>query len=575
MSSVSARPSYQHAFPLTAERGRLQPAAAVSNAPSYSQKHLLSKARAASSSARRVLPSGGGVNSNVLNDYSATLRRTLSAGRRRGSSSCKTRKSVVGGVFGSPDLKRVTFMNDNGRVSENSLYVVPPASTRDDRCNNNSSNKSNSISIGNSEDGNPVQHLLLELVDISQTLATYLQNGGGDFVLQQKRAQFENVNRAVFPQQHGQQQQQEQRQQATLKAQEIERIVRRVENHFAQKIASMQQKEKEQTKKIAELTAELCRLQQEKQQATDNSRNLSILQGSPTFSVDGLSGGEGASRFQQNQEFTAKGNCVVATTNNNASDSNSEANNLRRMLQEEKRQRLFVEEQTQSLTEQHSRVVSTLERRLQKQEEQLRELAASLEHKASAPAESSASQSSSSATRLPCAVNISSASTPLVSDASCRRQGGAAPRSAQPQTAGPLISHADFTHRTNLSAGNNAEGGNYGQFIVPGFTKQGSRLTNEYDTRRAGKEVPSVFLSEPPLQSSSVANYQQLRGKENWQNSCNRGTNLVDIASAKAVEEVDEITVFLDNITQELESIDAMEGEREKQLSVAVARRMS
>ncbi|CAD2216433.1 hypothetical protein, conserved [Angomonas deanei] len=155
------------------------------------------------------------------------------------------------------------------------------------------------VSHLNTSQSVPVQSLVNDLIEISQSIALYLE---------QEPVQNQGVS---------------DRNSAALKAQEIERIVRRVESHYVDKLEAAKKREEALLRKVELLS-------------------------------------EGAKE---------------------SGDPGSNA--LRQSLLAEKRQRLQVEEQTQQMAEQHVKVVNTLEKRLTKQENQLRELLSIVESRGS------------------------------------------------------------------------------------------------------------------------------------------------------------------------------------------------
>lgn len=130
--------------------------------------------------------------------------------------------------------------------------------------------------------------------------------------------------------------------QRALKAEEIERVVRRVEVHFKARIEELDKIVQEQKEAIVQLSRE---------------REM--------WKRRAEAGGEASS---------SKRDLEVASDAATPRDTMKDVQNLRQTLAEEKRQRLLVEEQTQHLTEQHTKVVNTLEQRIRKQEKQLQSM---------------------------------------------------------------------------------------------------------------------------------------------------------------------------------------------------------
>jgi hypothetical protein len=139
--------------------------------------------------------------------------------------------------------------------------------------------------------------------------------------------------------------------QRALKAEEIERVVRRVEGHFKARVAELDQIVQEQKDVIIQLS-------REREMWKKRAENAEQLHKQPLAQHDDIIGD---------------------ATPREATQRPSDANHLRQVLAEEKRQRLLVEEQTQHLTEQHGKVVHTLEQRIRKQERQLQSMMEALE----------------------------------------------------------------------------------------------------------------------------------------------------------------------------------------------------
>jgi hypothetical protein len=131
--------------------------------------------------------------------------------------------------------------------------------------------------------------------------------------------------------------------QRALKAEEIERVVRRVEVHFKARIDELDRIVQEQKEVILQLSRE---------------REM--------WKRRAEAGGEASSSKRHDGDVASD----AATPRDTAKD----VQHLRQTLAEEKRQRLLVEEQTQHLTEQHTKVVNTLEQRIRKQEKQLQSM---------------------------------------------------------------------------------------------------------------------------------------------------------------------------------------------------------
>jgi soluble cytochrome b562 len=215
-----------------------------------------------------------------------------------------------------------------------------------------------------------VHHMLTELVDLSHSIAALLEQEGLPYM----------------PALTSSARQQE----AGLKTQEIERIVRRVEAHFVDKIQTLEATN-------ATLKDEVHQLREALSDAQARSENGKVIATAvPSHDVRGGLKEEMEALDALDKAWARDGNGMTAL---------SEAEQLRQVLLAEKRQRLRVEEQTQSLTEQHAKVVGTLERRLKKQEEQLYDLIAAIDRgytgTPASPTRSTERGPSSSSHRLP------------------------------------------------------------------------------------------------------------------------------------------------------------------------------
>lgn len=129
---------------------------------------------------------------------------------------------------------------------------------------------------------------------------------------------------------------------SALKAQEIERIVRRVEAHYSSKMASITEERDEALAKVALLEQRIEELQPSSRAVAYASSNNN----SPIKNGD--------------------------TPQNNNNPQNLQM--TQKQLQIERQQRMLVEEQSQKLSESHSRTVAGLEERIRRQERQIRDL---------------------------------------------------------------------------------------------------------------------------------------------------------------------------------------------------------
>ncbi|PWV17476.1 hypothetical protein C3747_18g96 [Trypanosoma cruzi] len=538
---------------IAVERGRQRMAGGVAASSSYAQQRRLTKSRAASSNARRA---GTVV---ATSEQGVEQRRAASTdGRQRGNYNTIANSNPATGILS--EARRVSFVRGMELSPDGSSYVTP--STRNHKSHH-----------GSGESGHQLRQLLSELVEISHTLAEYLQGEPSAFVLQQQASPINSD--AGFPNgPHSQKQ-------ATLKAQEIERIVKRVESHFSEKIASMEKKEKEQTAVILELRKELQRLQQKDRPF------------SPPLSSSREGDFRKSSRSGQYPTGASNGTYTVTTTtnaNNNTAAANKNANGngpsehaaevetLRRMLQEEKRQRLFVEEQTQSLSEQHGRVVMTLERRLQKQEDQLCDLIASLEHQSQLASSSPSAQSPPASRPLP-STALSSPRRLLRQQLTQHEQNKRVLEAYRRNLRG--TQGLTTITRDNLSADKSQTTSNHGNddaldendiLVELGLADPKPVLCAEFGTRNVAQApIHSSLLkhSSPltqPRQQQQAINQQPSPAPRQQQQrpyDVEKVANAIDASVVNGVVEVDDIAAFLDNITQELESIDAMENGRE------------
>ncbi|KEG14968.1 hypothetical protein DQ04_00241100 [Trypanosoma grayi] len=446
-------------------------------------------------------------------------RRAMS---RAASAGARQRNTAAVGT----DARHVSFLQEQGNRLRGTFFCAATSPDNTSYCSSN-----------------PVRHLLSELVEISQTLASYLEDATAQPPPQQQQQQVTSPNGNPT-----------RKEQVTLKAQEIERIVKRVEAHFVEKIASMEFKAKEQAKTIAELTREICCLRQQEEQPLSPSASSSRMAGQKISSL---------SDQQQQQKKKRAGSGHI----NNNGVGDEELENLRRALQEEKRQRLFVEEQTQSLTEQHGRVVSTLERRLQKQEEQLRELISSLDHQHQLASSSSSPPHSRSPSSSPHPPAVTTSPTPrrLLRQQLAQHEQTQLTLEAYRRS----LRGSDVARSENLLIGGRAarDGDADVKDDDNGFFAGLGHVGPKPVLRGAAQKSPQPYFGSPPPPP-----LKELQQKQQRRHNVN-SSSVVDATAAKAGAEVDDIAAFLDNITQELESIDAIESQRERDLSAAVGYR--
>lgn len=277
-----------------------------------------------------------------------------------------------------------------------------------------------------------------------------------------------------------------------LRTQEIERVVRRVESHF--------------TERITQLEEENRRLESENHQL----RSTSVRDGSPgQIPVSALSPSVRGCIRDQEQAL----NELDRAWCSECGDHSREVEYLRQVLIAEKRQRLLVEEQTQSLTEQHAKVVSTLERRLQKQEEQLRDLINAVDRSHGNSDSTSPSQVSSPGA--------------LVTPRHLLRQ-----QLAQHQQ----TTRALQQYRKNLAPNTVPTGGDDDLGTLDLGDMKGT--------------LESIKRSQPPVVNTHESRTTTMADVDTSENASKA-------VSHRVAREVDEITAFLDNITKELESLGA------------------
>ena len=208
---------------------------------------------------------------------------------------------------------------------------------------------------------------------------------------------------------------------SALKAQEIERIVRRVESHYQARTDEARRLLDQQTELLRQVQAskdgEIASL---RAKISDLEQLLATRSQYPEFCLPVEDGGASRpaaasrnvlgdasspdghnlspmtavarQRLQQQRaalsELEQQWGFISPTTLEGAptapvptavtSARTNDTNHLRLMLVSEKRQRLLVEEQTQDLAEQHAKVIQTLEQRLRKQEKQIADLTGAL-----------------------------------------------------------------------------------------------------------------------------------------------------------------------------------------------------
>lgn len=361
--------------------------------------------------------------------------------------------------------------------------------------------------------GTSVHHMLSELVDLSQSIAALLEQ--------------EAVPHAPALTSSSSARQKE----AGLKTQEIERIVRRVEAHFVDKVQTLEATNttlKDEVRHLREALKAQSRSESVKTAATQDVR------GGLREEIEALDALDRA--------WTSEGNGTAPLT---------EAEQLRRVLLAEKRQRLRVEEQTQSLTEQHAKVVGTLERRLKKQEEQLYDLIAAIDRGCpGGPASPTRSTDRGSSHRLPTPRHL------------LRQQ-----LAQHQQTQRALQEYKENLRYESPSPSQSDDVAAMEELGLDDVRRtlesirSSKPLTVKEHTLATPKESPTVVPAPAPLEKTAAALshdepeivYTSVTAAPTPQAPPSQPHRSV----AMTTREVDEITNFLDNITKELESLDA------------------
>ncbi|KAG5470414.1 hypothetical protein LSCM1_01658 [Leishmania martiniquensis] len=356
--------------------------------------------------------------------------------------------------------------------------------------------------------GASVHHMLNELVDLSHSIAALLEQGQMPLLTPAPSAA-------------------DREQEAHLKTQEIERIVRRVEAHFVDRIHSLETAN-------ASLLEEVRQLRE-------------VLATHRTNGGPGLANALHAVHGGLREEAEALGVSDTASSDEVANCAAvSEAEYLRRVLVAERRQRLRVEEQTQSLTEQHARVVEMLERRLRKQEEQLYDLIASIDKRyGGGPSTTSASPRSS----------IERGSPRLATPRRLLRQ-----QLAQHQQTQRALQQYKENLRFDPSP--------------PAASDEVGTSVKELGLDDVRRTLESIRCSKPPIVQEQNREGQLTQGTaaacplpQTVHNKSLAAHSPVAFAQAlplagdrialTSTSDMDEISMFLENITKELESLDA------------------
>ncbi|KPA84505.1 hypothetical protein ABB37_01052 [Leptomonas pyrrhocoris] len=317
---------------------------------------------------------------------------------------------------------------------------------------------------------------------------------------------------------------------AGLKTQEIERIVHRVEAHFVDKIQTLEATN-------TTLKDEVRQLREALQRAQARS------EGTKSAAAHDVRGG-------LKEEIEALDALDKAwTRESDGAAGLTEAEQLRRVLLAEKRQRLRVEEQTQSLTEQHAKVVGTLERRLKKQEDQLYDLIAAIDRGyagASSPTPTRSTERGSSH-RLP---------TPRHLLRQQLAQHQQTQRALQEYKENLRYEPPSPTQSDDVAAMEELDLGDVRRTLEsirsskPLTVKEQTQPQLEAAIDAAPSAAPATSHphTDPEIVSTSVSTTKAATPTP---------PPLPQHPALVTTREVDEITVFLDNITKELESLDA------------------
>lgn len=181
---------------------------------------------------------------------------------------------------------------------------------------------------------------------------------------------------------------------SSLRRQEVERIVKRVASHYVAKLASMVQDNKKLQLQVTSLEGTVAEQQRTilalRRSVTTDASSLVGASIHPAETVPqdesratGLAETVGRSSVLTESIMNIPSSAALPSPRSVPPDAR-EVNALRKALFAEKRQRLMVEEQTQRLAEQHAVLISTLEQRLHKQESQIRDIIRAAENGAGA-----------------------------------------------------------------------------------------------------------------------------------------------------------------------------------------------
>lgn len=386
-----------------------------------------------------------------------------------------------------------------------------------------------------SVNGANVHNMLSDLVELSQSIAAILEQ-------EPSAASLGGGNTAV-----------DSRQQATLKAQEIERIVKRVEAHFISKLSAAESANRELESQVRRLSEQVESLQAQLSSAAGGEPRRAGVDFAPM--VRGGLKEQGQALEDLSKSWATGG----------PAEHDSDVEQLRRVLLAEKRQRLLVEEQTQSLTEQHAKVVATLERRLHKQEDQLRDLINAMERHTGG--------ATSAVTTVSLSPSPGRPSTPRHILRQQLAQHQQTQRALQ-QYRAHLGQDSAVPDPEAASEGEGDGEEDYLDTLGLGELRTTVELLTEHGGKTSGEDRAAPPTEPERVAAKSSTNPAEIVVSQPASQPTRPSTAAPPVVAppppaasvvpsaaasgaAEATSEVDDITAFLDNITKELESIGA------------------
>ncbi|KAK7199624.1 hypothetical protein NESM_000007500 [Novymonas esmeraldas] len=438
------------------------------------------------------------------NGYTQLHASSSSTSPGRSVAAARRSSGTVAPATAAPERRFASQARPRPRPSPAHMPFLAPTPERRPQAHLGSSSQSSMPSAS-------VHHMLSELVDLSHSIAALLDQG--------------QVSPSA-PAPGAPDRQQE----VSLKAQEIERIVRRVEAHFVDHIRTLE--------------AANASLAEESRQ----------LRG--TLAAQ-RAGGGGGGVWEESEALDARDPAVWSGRSGNGGGAAlGESEQLRRVLVAEKRQRLRVEEQTQLLTEQHAKVVGTLERRLKKQEEQLYDLIAAIDRGYGG----GASTASASPTRSTDRSSPHRLATPRRLLRQQLAQHQQTQRALQQYKENllfdpPSPTESEEATGTPTTAATAAAGEGLGLDDVR-RTLESIRaskpltVSDQLHSRAAAQESTAARRPTQSARQEPAAPRSPLRTPRQPH------PPPPESAAAARADEVDEITMFLENITKELESLD-------------------